>query len=973
MSIIDCLLSNAAMAAGIALLAVLVGRLAKKPQVTHALWVLVLVKLVTPPFVHIPVGYPGADPLEAVAVADSARSHAGVSPARPPGGVPVTHHESEEFTQPSRVSPVVSGRRMETHGRRGAASAFTVPWATLLIGAWIAGSLIWFLLAGIRLYRFNRLLRSAQPASKGLQAEVCSVARRYGLRRLPRVLVVDSSLPPLIFSFGWRTSMVLPRALLDSLGVGERMGLLAHELAHLRRHDDWIRRVEFVVLGVHWWNPIAWWARKAIQQAEEECCDAWVMWAFPNTASLYAQTLVDTVDFLAGSSRLKPEAATAFNQGYSLKRRVEMIFSERTSRRMSWGVRTILVLFAAIVVPLSLLGASSDQAERKALNQDGKSASRGESGAESASVEEGRGVQGASEERRTLRGQVVAPDGQAVAGAIVDVQAVYDSDPPQNPPKRVITEADGRFQIDLGTSGLRFVTVIASAEGYGLGWENVLKEDDMTIRLVEEGPAIEGRIVDADGRPVADANVSVLSISTSTEEDLTAWVEALETAKEVHSLLVRYMRRAATELPLPPLKTGADGAFVLKSVGVERMATLRIDSPAIETSFVNVMTRPAERVELPYYRDAPTLGTSVFYGAAFEHCVRAAKPIVGVVRDKDTGKPLAGVRLRGEPPLHAAGMLKWVETTSDAEGKYRLTGLPRSSRTEILAVPPDDQPYMLSQLKVKDVAESQDTTLDFALKRGLWIDGQVTDMVAGKPVKDAAIFYYAFTDNPNAKDAAGLTGAMRGWIAPYHISPDGSFRRVGLPGRGLIAVRMTGDHEYRFGIGAEKIEGGQSTQGRKLFRTVPTMCSSANFNTIVEVNPAEGQKRYECNVEVDPGDTVTGEVLDPDGKPLVGALVWGGDDFGGPWAHEPLEGSTFSAKGYDPGKPRQMYFLHKPRRLAGRLRIAGEKPGELAVRLQPWATITGRILDAEGKPKGGLEVQSDPGPKPGDTSGPLPR
>ena len=106
---------------------------------------------------------------------------------------------------------------------------------------------------------------------------------------------------------------------------------------------------------------------------------------------------------------------------------------------------------------------------------------------------------------------------------------------------------------------------------------------------------------------------------------------------------------------------------------------------------------------------------------------------------------------------------------------------------------------------------------------------------------------------------------------------------------------------------------------------------------------------------------------------MAGALVWGGDDFGGPWAHEPSKGSTFEAKGYDPGEPRQMHFLHKPRRLAGSLRIEGEKPRELAVRLQPWAMIRGRILDSEDKPKEGLEIQTDPGPKPGDTSGPLPR
>ena len=147
-------------------------------------------------------------------------------------------------------------------------------------------------------------------------------------------------------------------------------------------------------------------------------------------------------------------------------------------------------------------------------------------------------------------------------------------------------------------------------------------------------------------------------------------------------------------------------------------------------------------------------------------------------------------------------------------------------------------------------------------------------------------------------------------------------------------------------------------QGVVNFPTLPMPSCSANFNAMVEVNPRKDQDRYECNVALDPGPTITGEVLDPDGQPLTGALVWGAHSFGGRWAHEPLSGSTFQVEAYDPGKPRYLFFLHKGRRLAGSLTVRGENPGKLTVQLQPWAVVSGRLLDAKGKPKGGVEIHS---------------
>ena len=359
MSIMECVVSNVAIATVLALVAALVGRVTAKPQVTHALWVLVLVKLVTPPLVHIPVSYPFSKAIALESSVDSADA---------------TNDEAIEeigIHSAGATDVLSSSVSFQDAGRDGSVptTASHPSWPQAFVYAWVAGSLMWFVLATTRLIRFKTLLRYACPTSGDIQMEVSTIAARYGLRSLPRVLVVDAKIPPLIWGFCGRSSMVLPSGLLNRLGTEERAGLLAHELAHLRRYDHWIRWLEFVILGIYWWNPVAWWARTQIQQAEEDCCDGWVLWAFPGKASLYAQTLVDTVEFLADSPGLKPDIATAFNEGHALKRRIEMILRNNISRRLPWRMRIPLVLFALVIAPLSLLAQSEGTDKKEELSR----------------------------------------------------------------------------------------------------------------------------------------------------------------------------------------------------------------------------------------------------------------------------------------------------------------------------------------------------------------------------------------------------------------------------------------------------------------------------------------------------------------------------------------------------------------------------------------------------------------------------
>src|SRR5207253_3162004 len=80
---------------------------------------------------------------------------------------------------------------------------------------------------------------------------------QLGLRRCPEVRLVPGRVAPMLWAGGGRPLLLLPERLAEHLG-GDRLDtVLTHELAHLRRRDHWVRRLEFVALGLYWWLPVA--------------------------------------------------------------------------------------------------------------------------------------------------------------------------------------------------------------------------------------------------------------------------------------------------------------------------------------------------------------------------------------------------------------------------------------------------------------------------------------------------------------------------------------------------------------------------------------------------------------------------------------------------------------------------------------------------------------------------------------------
>jgi hypothetical protein len=228
----------------------------------------------------------------------------------------------------------------------------------------------WLLVVGIRVVRFQLLLRWAEPAPDELQDRVQLLAECLGLTSVPMVWMVPGPVSPMIWPIGIRPRLLIPRGLLDRLTPEQRDTLLTHELAHLRRRDHWVRGLELIVTGLFWWHPIVWWGRQAIREAEEECCDAWVLWVLPASGRAYASALVEALDFLAGvRPAMLPPAACGLGQFQTLKRRLTMILTGTTPRALP-RLGFLAVLGLGFLLPvLPTWGRADDNDDEKKIEQ----------------------------------------------------------------------------------------------------------------------------------------------------------------------------------------------------------------------------------------------------------------------------------------------------------------------------------------------------------------------------------------------------------------------------------------------------------------------------------------------------------------------------------------------------------------------------------------------------------------------------
>ena len=351
-------ISNAIAATVLAAAAWAVCAVVRKPAVARAVWLLVLLKLLTPPVYTVRIPWPAAKQ-----VTPPPR------PARPVSTAVSPYIEtSDEAPEPApQQAPTIvrAPAPAPPHPHHAAA----IPWAALALVIWLGGSTVCGGLVVLRVRRFARLLRYATLAPPALQDRCALICRQLGLRRPPAVWLVPGAVCPMLWAVGAAPRVLIPQNLWDALDEGQRDTLLAHELAHLRRRDHWVRPIELMASVLYWWHPIAWLARRRLREAEEQCCDAWVVWALPHLVRQYATALLEAIDFVSSSRGVVPALASGMGEFQNLKRRLVMIKQRTVGRTLS---RTSLFAVCAVAAVLPLapaLGQEENKTRQSSQSQ----------------------------------------------------------------------------------------------------------------------------------------------------------------------------------------------------------------------------------------------------------------------------------------------------------------------------------------------------------------------------------------------------------------------------------------------------------------------------------------------------------------------------------------------------------------------------------------------------------------------------
>ena len=221
----------------------------------------------------------------------------------------------------------------------------------VLLALWLCGAMAVLLRWTASWDRVARVRRSAVFVGDGREAAILSrlereIAGSRTSRPIP-LLLSAGSMEPGVFGV-FRPVLLWPKQLSEQLDDEQIELILAHELMHVRRHDNLTAALHMLVQAAFWFHPAVWWMGRQMVAERELACDEAVV-EIGNRRGVYAEGLLKTVRFCVES----PLACASGVTGADLKKRVHAIMRGRLER-LGWARKAALAALAVIVIAAPL-------------------------------------------------------------------------------------------------------------------------------------------------------------------------------------------------------------------------------------------------------------------------------------------------------------------------------------------------------------------------------------------------------------------------------------------------------------------------------------------------------------------------------------------------------------------------------------------------------------------------------------------
>ncbi|HLJ94603.1 MAG TPA: M56 family metallopeptidase [Gemmataceae bacterium] len=213
------------------------------------------------------------------------------------------------------------------------------PWLPILVTGWVAGMSVCSLrplLGWLMLHRLGTV--GAFAGGPVLGESVPRIAARLGMTRTVSVLRSTLAKTPLVIGY-LRPVLLVPVDIVAQLPLKELEAILAHELAHIHRHDFLVNLWQISLETVFFYHPAVWSLSRRLRVEREHCCDDIALSVIGDPVC-YGRALLHVEELCA------PEPLLALGaSGSSLPNRIRRLIGQPTPRHRAAG------LIAAMLLP----------------------------------------------------------------------------------------------------------------------------------------------------------------------------------------------------------------------------------------------------------------------------------------------------------------------------------------------------------------------------------------------------------------------------------------------------------------------------------------------------------------------------------------------------------------------------------------------------------------------------------------------
>lgn len=594
---------------------------------------------------------------------------------------------------------------------------------TWILSVWLAGfcaAIAYLITAQLRLRK--QINECCTAMDERLLTMLDSLSEDFKIRRTPKLLISPRMTSPYTCGI-WRPTIVLPEYAIATLSDAELRCVLAHELAHIHRHDVLIQWCAMAISSFYWFHPAAWLATLQMRRCREGACDELVLQRLGESRREYGQALLQMADHLRAPV-LVPGLCGLFGSRQPIRERIQRV---NNFRQMSPFANGLAIAAMLLIIAIGLTDATPQSlAQENSVSETGNTS-----------------VNAKAAKDRTLAGKCVRDSDQsAVADARIVLYEMRGLLEEFTKVAETTSDEEGKFEfknlrpISQHHFDKRQFAMIAYADGLGQPFVNPISNagdlnKPQTIWFNKGPVTIPGRVVDEQGDPIIGA---IVQMSSGID------------AEDIGAVMAT---------------TDKQGEFVLNGAAV-------LDNPSETGSTVL-------RVRHPDFIDDYVQKKSI------KHSVITIKKkdcvVHGTVIDEKSRQPIAGAIVSAIPFEPSDNMRKVHVKTDDngsyelkvVQGKYKVIlndDMHRVAKAQVVLCRRQEKPHELPPLEAQE---------------GGWIVGKILNTKTNQPVA----FYPGFPDLRLCVGLFGPNRPIGDLINTEYLAEvddDGTFRMRAYPG-----------------------------------------------------------------------------------------------------------------------------------------------------------------------------------------------